>query len=335
MNLRANSGIDRISRTAVLLGLFCLVVSVVSVAAPVAAAPDETFVVTTSNPLGQTPPGTPASDSAYVFDVMTGSPASTGVVQFYLCGPTSSATPCAISPGNEAGPARPVSGGVANSPVESPTALGYYCWSAYYTSVSPDLSDSESTTTTYECFQVVPGVFTTTTVTSPTTTTTTTTGTLTSTTLTTTTTTLPTTSTSTSTSTQTSTATATSTGTVSLTCTDPELTVTRTVTSFTTATTTETETSTTILTGTVTSTVTSTITATAIYTVPVTITTTEVTDTTVCATTSSSTTTSPQSVPEFPLGGTSFLIFMVVALSIILLLRKRLGPSRPQISVAQ
>jgi hypothetical protein len=33
-------------------------------------------------------------------------------------------------------------------------------------------------------------------------------------------------------------------------------------------------------------------------------------------------------VPEFPLGGTSFLIFMVAALSIVLLLRRKLGGSQ-------
>jgi hypothetical protein len=337
LNLRANFGInDRISRTAVLLGLFCLVVSIVSVAAPVAAAPDQAFVVTTSTPSGPTAPGTHASDNAYVFDVDTGSGISTGTVQFYFCGPTVSATPCAISPGNEDGPAVTVSGGTANSPEESPTALGYYCWSAAYTSNSPDFSDAESTTTTYECFQVVPAVTTTTTVTSPTTTTTTTTGTLTSTTLTTTTTTLPTTTTSTSTSTQTSTATDTSTSTLTASCVDPELTVTQTVTSFTTTTSTATEILTTTLIGTVTSTVTSTTTVTAIDTVPVTSTTTEVTDTTVCATTSTSTTSSstPQSVPEFPLGTTTLLIFMVAALSIVLLLRRKLGTSQLPVSVA-
>ncbi len=269
-----------------------------------------TTTTTTSSSTGTVAPGTLVTDTATVAAVSSTAGAPTGSVQFYFCGPTDTATPCAISPAHLFGAPVTLSAGSAESPEsEGPTAAGFYCWSAVYTPDTAAFTGSSSTTTTNECFDVAAPTTTTTTtttVTSPTTTTQTASTTSTATTMTTTTTTSPayTTSTSTSTSFATSTATSTTT-TLSGTCYDPEVTVTQTSTIL--SPTTETTTSTYYMTSTGTQTVTATSTETFTTTtvVPVTTTTTQVSSITECLTTvssSSSIVPPPVGVPQFPLG---------------------------------
>ena len=247
-----------------------------------------TTTTTTSSSTGTVVPSTPVTDTAIVAAVpsMAGTP--TGSVQFYLCGPTATATSCAAVLGNAVGSPVTLSGGSAVSAAQSPSAVGFYCWSAVYTPNTTAFTGSSSTVTTNECFQVVATTTTTTTttVTLPTTTTQTASTTSTATTTTTATKTSISTSTNTATSTSSTTATATSTSTVfSGTCYDPEATFTSTSTSYTTVTDTTTTTYYTTSTGTVTVTSASTSMVTTTSIVPVTVTTTEVSDTTVCATT--------------------------------------------------
>jgi fibronectin-binding autotransporter adhesin len=121
-----------------------------------------TSTTTTSSQTGLVGPGTPVTDEAVVVVLTTGAPGCgayctpggtpSGSVQFYFCGPTGTPTPCTISPGNAVGSSVTLSGGSAISPSESPTAAGYYCWSALYAPTG-SFNGSSSTSTTSECFQ--------------------------------------------------------------------------------------------------------------------------------------------------------------------------------------
>ena len=116
-----------------------------------------TTLTTTSSSTGIVSPGTLVTDAAAVAAVPPSAGTPTGTVQFYFCGPTATATPCAISGSNAFGSSVTLSGGSATSPPESegPTAPGYYCWSAVYTPDNSNFVGSSSTDTTNECFQVV------------------------------------------------------------------------------------------------------------------------------------------------------------------------------------
>ena len=113
-----------------------------------------TTTTTTSSSTGTVAPGTSVTDSAIVAAV-SGPTVPTGTVQFYFCGPTGTATSCATAPGNAVGLPVTLVSGSATSGAESPSAVGYYCWSAVYTPDTSGFTGSSSTTTTNECFQVV------------------------------------------------------------------------------------------------------------------------------------------------------------------------------------
>ena len=293
-----------------------------------------TTTTTTSSTTTTVAPSTSVTDTAVVAAVppMAGTP--TGSVQFYFCGPTGTATSCAAVLGNAVGSPVPLSGGSAISAAQSPSAVGFYCWSAIYTPGTSDFTGSSSTTTENECFQVVAPTTTTTTTTtttvvSPTTTTQTASTTSTSAPATTTTTSLAsTTGTATSTSFATSTAKSTTTI-ISGNCYDPEVTVTSTATHFTTITQTTTATYYATATGTQTVTATSTATFTTTTVVPVTTTITEVSSTTECSTTvssSSSTVIPPLGVPEFPVPGIAVML-AAICLFAVVLFRRSLRPT--------
>jgi hypothetical protein len=116
-----------------------------------------TTVTTTSSYTGVVMPGTLVTDSATVAAVPSGAGTPSGELQFYFCGPTATATPCSVSSETQFGAPVTLSGGSATSPEsEGPTAVGYYCWSAVYTPDNTNFISSQSTTTTNECFQILP-----------------------------------------------------------------------------------------------------------------------------------------------------------------------------------
>ncbi|MDE1816500.1 MAG: hypothetical protein KGI11_08085 [Thaumarchaeota archaeon] len=120
---------------------------------------DPTTTVTTSSQIGNDIPGTTVTDSANV----TGSgttplPNLTGTVNFQLCGPNPSASTTLNCVPAGAVPIT-ASGGTATvvSQAQSPTASGSYCWTATFVpSSGSQYSGSSSTTTTNECFSVLP-----------------------------------------------------------------------------------------------------------------------------------------------------------------------------------
>ncbi len=121
-----------------------------------------TTTTASSQTSGSLIPGTPVTDSATVAAAGSGSlPDLTGTISFQLCGPnpTASTTANCVAAGTV--PITTPNGGTftATSPSQSPTAGGSYCWTATY---SPDpkavYSGSNSTTTTGECFGVLPSV---------------------------------------------------------------------------------------------------------------------------------------------------------------------------------
>ena len=109
----------------------------------------------------------PYTDTATVTST-AGTPA--GSVQFYFCGATVLATPCAISPLDLSGlPVTLVSGSATSAAVIGLTAPGYYCWAAVYIPGTTAFTGSSSTTTASECFQIIGTGATTTTTTTATT----------------------------------------------------------------------------------------------------------------------------------------------------------------------
>jgi hypothetical protein len=123
-------------------------------------------LTTLSTPMG------PVAAPASVTDTATVSisplsfptaPTPTGDVQFTLCGPNaddSTSLNCSVF-GSPVTISCPGSGSecTATSPafsVTTSTAPGHYCWTAVYTSGDSNYTGSASTTTTNECFQVLP-----------------------------------------------------------------------------------------------------------------------------------------------------------------------------------
>lgn len=79
----------------------------------------------------------------------------TGGVQFYQCGPPSTA--CSSSSGTALSTATPLAGGVATSPSFTPTAAGTYCFAAVYIPSAGSVyaaSSEAGTSTDGECFVV-------------------------------------------------------------------------------------------------------------------------------------------------------------------------------------
>lgn len=96
-------------------------------------------------------------DTATVTD-LSGSATPTGWVEFFLCGPFASPTPCSIGGTPNATVPLSGSGGVASATaaVLAPLAPGYYCWSAQYIPDTTQFTGSSSTTTENECFNYQP-----------------------------------------------------------------------------------------------------------------------------------------------------------------------------------
>ncbi len=131
---------------------------------------DECFDVTAAS---STTVSTPTASSVVYGDnvgdsaVVTGNAAGgspTGEVQFYVCGPTSNATPC-TSTSNPVSLDEPLAGAshtaTANSIEFTPTSAGYWCFAADYSGSADYHASSDATTD--ECVDVTMAATTTTT----------------------------------------------------------------------------------------------------------------------------------------------------------------------------
>ena len=117
------------------------------------AAPTATTV--TSIPAGVITAGTSVTATATVVAISSTAGTPTGSIQFYFCGPTAAAMlSCAASSGNAVGLPVTLSGGSATSGTESPTAVGFYCWSAVYTPSTSGFTGSSSKASSRECFTI-------------------------------------------------------------------------------------------------------------------------------------------------------------------------------------
>lgn len=117
-----------------------------------------TTVTQSDNTGGNVIPGTSVSDTATVSDVSPGTGTPTGSVQFFFCGPSTTATSCSTSGSPTDTETLSAAGGTsatATSAAQAPVLPGFYCWSAVYVpATGSSFTGSQSTVTTNECFHV-------------------------------------------------------------------------------------------------------------------------------------------------------------------------------------